>query len=193
MKEFDHLLEITDTLLGPEGCPWDRKQTMKSVRKHVLEEVSELIDAIDMNDNKEIEEELGDLFFNVVFFARLAEKENRFKIEDTLNHISEKLIRRHPHVFETKKEITIDELHSQWNQIKSEEKKERKSPLDGIPKSLPALARAQKMLPHIDHPEPDTAIYTEETLGQELLKLVAAAKRDDLDAELALRKSFPKS
>lgn len=196
MKEFDELVEVVDHLLSEKGCPWDRKQTMKTIRSDVLEEVSELIEAIDLEDNAHIEEELGDLFFNVIFLSRLAEKENRTYMKHALFSIKEKLIRRHPHVFGDEIIETNDDLLARWNQIKLTEKgkENRTSVLDGIPKGLPALSRASKVLkkmqnqnfkdlPSLSH----LHFESEEELGEELAKIVLKAKEQNLDAEHALK------
>lgn len=200
MKEFDDLVEIVDELLGENGCPWDQKQTMKSIRSDVLEEVSELIEAIDLEDNEHIEEELGDLFFNVVFLCRLAEKEKRTQMKTALQNIKDKLIRRHPHVFGDEVIESSDHLLMRWNEIKLTEKgkEKRTSILDGIPKGLPALARAQKVLAKMEtHKfkeaefEPfDFSFDTEDELGIILLRIVSMARIKGLEAEHALKKSL---
>lgn len=200
-KEFDKLIEIIDRLLGPDGCPWDREQTLQSLRSSVLEEVCEVIEAIDLNDNAHIQEELGDLFFNVVFLSKIAEKEQRFSMTEILQELNEKLIRRHPHVFgEGKKIKTVDELYEQWNRIKKAEKgkDQRKSVLDGISKHLPVLARAQKIISKIEkagYPlnfsQKDSAsIQDEDQLGEHLLFMVKKAQEKGLDVEHALRKAL---
>ena len=99
MKEFDRLIEIADALHGPNGCPWDKKQTFQSLRPHVLEEVHELLDSIDEEDFKGMVEELGDILFQILFFAKLGEKSKTFTLEEIITIVSEKLVRRHPHVF----------------------------------------------------------------------------------------------
>lgn len=194
MKEFDELVGVVDRLLGPDGCPWDRKQTMKSIRSDVLEEVCELIEAIDLEDNDHIQEELGDLFFNVVFLSRLAEKEQRTKMEACLHHIAQKLINRHPHVWGDTEINSSDELLSQWEKIKKSEKgkESRTSVLDGIPRGLPALARAQKVIKKSEKEgfkqEVDLMEFrSEEELGEYLLRLVAKAESQGLDPEHALK------
>lgn len=123
MKEFDELKDVIEKLLAPNGCPWDREQTLMTMRKSLLEETKEVIEAIDLNDNEKIEEELGDLFFNVLFMSRLAEKEGRCTIGAILKHIIAKLIRRHPHVFGDAKVETAEDVIKQWNEIKKSEKK----------------------------------------------------------------------
>lgn len=196
MKEFDELVSVVDHLLGENGCPWDKKQTMKTIRSDVLEEVCELIEAIDLEDDHHIEEELGDLFFNVVFLSRLAEKENRTKMEKALNGIKEKLVRRHPHVFGTESIEGVDELITRWDQIKLTEKgkEHRTSVLDGIPKGLPALARTQKVTKKMksakfeDLPKAHNLIFKdEEELGAYLASIVILAEIQGFDAEHALK------
>jgi tetrapyrrole methylase family protein/MazG family protein len=198
MEEINKLLEVTDRLLGPEGCPWDREQTMKSIRPYVLEEVCELIEAIDLEDNSHIKEELGDLFFNVIFLIRLAEKENRFDLKEVIKSITEKLIHRHPHVFGEKKIQTAKDVIKQWDHLKSQEKDKsiRKSIFDGIPKSLPALTRAKKIIKKMKkspYSQISTEIHSlsfanEDELGKLLFSLVAEAEKQGLDSENALRK-----
>ncbi|MBA3958633.1 MAG: MazG family protein [Parachlamydiaceae bacterium] len=197
MNEFQDLIKTTETLLGPNGCPWDREQTMKSTRPCIVEEASELVEAIDSENNQHIQEELGDLFFVVLFLCKLAEKEKRCTLHDVLKDLNDKLIRRHPHVFGDAKKIeTVDELLAQWNEIKKKEKgnQHRKSALDGVPKGLPALARAQKVhkklydanyaVPLKNHSNP---FESEEALGNALWDLVAKAQEMGIDAEHALR------
>jgi MazG family protein len=201
MKEFDELIEIIDRLLAPDGCPWDREQTLQSLRSTVLEEVCEVIEAIDLNENLHIQEELGDLFFNVVFLSKIAEKEQRFPMKAILQELNNKLIRRHPHVFgEGKKIHTTAELYEQWDRIKKGEKGKdiRKGALDGISKNLPALSRAQKVLKKIKKAgyketlshDKNNEITNEDELGRHLLSLVKDAQEKDLDAEHALRKAL---
>jgi len=197
MKEFDELVVVVDHLLSENGCPWDRKQTMKTIRSDVLEEVCELIEAIDLEDNNHIEEELGDLFFNVVFLSRLAEKENRTKMEIALTGIKEKLVRRHPHVFGNESIEGSEQLKTRWDQIKLTEKgkEHRTSVLDGIPKGMPALCRAQKVTKKMqsakfeDLPRISTELKfnSEEELGSYLASIVILAKDQGLDAEHALK------
>lgn len=200
MKEFQTLLDLIDRLLAPDGCPWDRDQTMKSIRSDLIEESCELVDAIDSEDNEHIEEELGDVLFVVAFLCRLAEKEKRCTIQGALREINEKLIRRHPHVFGETKIETQTELLEQWEAIKSKEKGKtlRKSVLDSIPKGLPALARAKKVYKKIQD-KPFSALPTtdnlphfddEAALGKVLFSIVAKAQNQGLEAEHALRQTL---
>ncbi|MCP5506223.1 MAG: MazG family protein [Chlamydiales bacterium] len=192
MREFDELIDIADCLHGPNGCPWDKKQTFQSLRPHVLEEVHELLDAIDDDDAKGMAEELGDLLFQILFFAKLGEKSNRYTLKEIITTVAEKLVRRHPHVFGDAEAKTPDEVVHHWERVKKEEKKHRKSPLEGIPKTLTGLARAQKVISKIlrsnlDLPAKEDKASAEITLGDELLDLVIQAEQKDLDAESALR------
>ena len=190
MKAFDRLFEILDFLLSPEGCPWDREQTLQSLRSTVLEEVHELIEAVDLEDGDKICEELGDLIFNAVFFCRLAEKQGMFKREDALNTIADKLIRRHPHVFGEVEANTAEEAHASWDAAKAKEANGRKSALDGIPKGLPALAKAAKMRKRIRKSEQAALLDdlptgdAEWEFGKKLLSMVDQA--DGVDPEAAL-------
>lgn len=199
MEPFQELLGIIDRLLGPNGCPWDREQTMNSIRSNVIEESSELIDAIDLDDNNHIREELGDLLFVVAFMCKLAEKEKRCNIQEVLQEINAKLIRRHPHVFGDSTVQDSAAVIKQWESIKKQEKQNkahRKSVLDSIPKGLPALARAQKVLNKLkaaEFPLPAAQaapVVDEDTLAQALLSIVMHAQQQGLDAEHALRKSL---
>jgi tetrapyrrole methylase family protein/MazG family protein len=202
MKEFHELVNVIDHLLGPKGCPWDREQTLSSMKTSVMEEVYELLEAIDLNDNGKILEELGDLFFNAIFLCKLGEKEGRFQAEEVLRDLTQKLIRRHPHVFGDVHLETTQEIVSQWEELKKKEKTNahRKSILDGIPKGLPALARAQKTIKRLkraNYPElpPLESIEIgkdEEALGKELLSFAAKAEQFGLDAESALLKILAK-
>ena len=137
-------------LRSPKGCPWDREQDHQSLRWHAVEEVYELLDAIESRDDHELEEELGDLLLQVVFHCQLAKERGAFDFNKVARHITEKLIRRHPHVFGTTKVKNVDEVWANWEKIKRAEKHgtkhARASALDGIPKHLPALLRAEKLV-----------------------------------------------
>jgi uncharacterized protein YabN with tetrapyrrole methylase and pyrophosphatase domain len=196
-SSIETLIAIIEKLLGPEGCPWDREQTMRSIRSSVLEEACEFIEAIDLEDNFLMVEELGDLLFNVIFFCKLGEKEKRFKFQDVLEEICAKLIRRHPHVFGTAQVQNSEEVLQQWEKIKQNEKgkEARKSVFDGIPKQLPALLRAQKIVKKLKISSSEffseanamDTIEDEESLGRVLMRIVALAQQKGLDAEQALR------
>lgn len=129
-------------LRSEEGCPWDREQTFETLRPFVLEEAYEVADAIDRKDWVDLKEELGDLLFLIVFVARIAEEKGLFNLEGVIKGVAEKIIRRHPHVFGQLKVSTPREVEANWDRIKQQE---RGSILDGIPRSLPALLRAQRL------------------------------------------------
>ena len=143
------LLRVMAELRSPTGCPWDREQDHMSLRFHAVEEVYELMDAIEAGDDREMLEELGDLLLHVVFHCQLARERGAFDFEKVARHITEKLIRRHPHVFGDKKLHTSAAVLAQWEKLKHAEKHglrhARPSALDGIPKHLPALLRAEKL------------------------------------------------
>lgn len=147
MREFDRLVEIMRRLRGPHGCPWDRQQDHHSLKRYLLEEVYEAIEAIDDEDYGRLCGELGDVLLQVVFHAQLAAEEGYFDIRDVLTRINDKLVRRHPHVFGDVTVRDADEVLDNWEHIKRGEadNRDRKSVLDGVPRALPALQRAQKI------------------------------------------------
>ena len=139
------IVDIMAKLRAPDGCPWDQKQDHVSLKPFLIEESCEVLDAIDDNNMEELKEELGDVLMNIVFHAQLAKEKNIFNFQDVAQSISEKMIRRHPHVFDESCDLTADEVETQWQKIKAEEKSHRESILEGIPRSMPALARSQKL------------------------------------------------
>ena len=147
---IEDLLSVMARLRSPTGCPWDREQDHKTLRFHAVEEVYELIDAIEAGDDEEMLEELGDLLLQVVFHCQLARERQSFNFEQVTRNLVEKLIRRHPHVFGDQKAKSVDEVWAQWEKIKRAEKKgtihHRPSALDGIPRHLPALMRVEKLV-----------------------------------------------
>jgi len=194
---LDKLLEVMARLRAPDGCPWDREQNHMTLRHHAVEEVYELMDAIEAGDDKEMVEELGDLLLQVVFHAQMARERGAFDFEQVAAQIAEKLIRRHPHVFGEAEAKTVDAVWAQWEQIKKAEKAgtehERPSALDGIPKHLPALQRAEKLakkarkaglaLELSANPHP----CSKEDVGARLFDLAAAAQACGWSAEELLR------
>jgi tetrapyrrole methylase family protein/MazG family protein len=147
---IEDLLQVMARLRSPTGCPWDREQSHMTLRRHAIEEVYELIDAIENRDDHEMAEELGDLLLQVVFHSQLARERGAFDFEKVTRHLVDKLIRRHPHVFGTTKVKDVDEVWANWEKIKKAEKHgtrhARPSALDGIPKHLPALLRVEKLM-----------------------------------------------
>jgi len=193
---IDQLLQVMATLRSPTGCPWDREQTHRTLRYHAVEEVYELMDAIEADDDHEMVEELGDLLLQVVFHAQLARERGAFDFDRICLSIVEKLIRRHPHVFGDSDARTVDAVWAQWEQIKKAEKHgtrhHRESALDGIPKHLPALLRAEKL---VKKARKAKVLSDSERrrrpnrgkMGRELFALAEAAQRAGWSAEELLR------
>ena len=190
------LLAVMAKLRSPEGCPWDREQNHLTLRTHAVEEVYELMDAIEAGDDHEMAEELGDLLLQVVFHCQLARERGAFDFEQVARRITDKLIRRHPHVFGDVKVRNVDEVWANWEQIKQAEKHgtkhARPSALDGIPKHLPALARAEKLVKKarkaalLATAKP-AAGNTRRKLAEKLFELAASAQARGWSAEELLR------
>jgi MazG family protein len=213
---LDSLLDIMQALRAPNGCPWDAKQTPESLTSFILEEACELIDAIEEGSTELILDELGDLLLQVVFQAQIFNEQQQFDFHDVVAGISEKLVRRHPHVFDRgEPQVHVSELDKQWDAIKRSESTHNKSCLaDHLPNKLPALQRAQKLVAKTCQAGRQTELpgayqkllrqmigtkaghescpLDEETLGQILFQLVRFAYDANLDAEAALRKTTKK-
>jgi len=208
------LLEIMASLRTPNtGCPWDLKQTFETIAPYTIEEAYEVADAITRKDMDGLKDELGDLLLQVVFHARMAEESGLFAFPDVVLAITEKLIRRHPHVFGARRDLTPEEVKGLWEKIKSDERRQKSSDadgaLDGVPVSLPALTRAEKIQKRaaqvgFDWPDTDGVIdkireeiselkaaatpdEKAEEFGDLLFSLVNYARRENIDAETALR------
>jgi tetrapyrrole methylase family protein / MazG family protein len=147
LNSLSRLIEITNTLMGDDGCPWDKVQTRESLKPYLLEETYEVLDALDTNDPKKIKDELGDLLYQILFHSKISSLKGEFDFQDVINNLSEKMVRRHPHVFKEVKINTPDQVVKQWEEIKKTEKGQgsQKSILDNIPKNLPSLMKAQKL------------------------------------------------
>ena len=143
LKEFERLLNIMDELR--EKCPWDMKQTIKSIRHLTIEEIYELSDAIMNNDMEEIKKELGDVLLHIVFYSRIASETNEFDIKDVMASLCEKLIRRHPHIYGDVKVTSEEDVKRNWEKIKQTEGKKKTSVLSGVPKSMPSLIKATRI------------------------------------------------
>lgn len=143
-EAFTAVIELVKTLRAPNGCPWDRKQTLESITPYILEECHELLDALARGDEQGICEESGDLFFQIAFLAQIESEAGRFGIQEILEHVHTKMVLRHPHVFGDTVANDVETVLTNWEKIKAAEKdkQERNSILDGVPASLPALARA---------------------------------------------------
>jgi len=145
-SRFDRLVKIMHRLRGPGGCPWDAEQSHESLKRYLLEEAYEVIEAIDAKDPSHLKEELGDLLLQPVFHAAIAEEHGEFTMDDVLDALNEKLVRRHPHVFAEEVIETSEAQVANWEKIKQGEKgAERKTALSGVPPALPALMQAQKI------------------------------------------------
>ena len=146
-KKFEKLVSIVNTLMGENGCPWDKVQTRESLKPYLVEEAYETLEALDEGHPEKIKEELGDLLYQILFHAKISELKNEFDIGDVIKSISEKMVRRHPHVFQEGELHTPEQVVHQWEEIKKKEKinATNHSILDNIPKELPSLLRAQKL------------------------------------------------
>jgi MazG family protein len=148
---FQHLVEIMRTLRSEHGCAWDRQQTLKTLRPFVLQETYELLDALDRGDHDALKQELGDFLFEAVFLAQICAEEGRFTIADSIQAIADKLIRRHPHIFdaEGKASLTPRQVKQQWEEIKARERTDagegEKTLLSGVPRAMPSLLRAYEL------------------------------------------------
>jgi tetrapyrrole methylase family protein/MazG family protein len=145
-RSFDELVQLMTTLRGPNGCPWDRKQTLASLKPFIIEESYEVVDAIDRDDRLDLCEELGDFLLQAVFIAEITREEGSFDIDDSVTAIYEKLVRRHPHVFGDVEARDAEQVLVNWEKLKNEERKaENKSVLAGVPQTLPALLKAARL------------------------------------------------
>ena len=189
---INDLLKVMARLRSPTGCPWDREQSHMTLRRHAIEEVYELIDAIEAGDDHEMAEELGDLLLQVVFHCQLARERGAFDFEEVCRVLVNKLIRRHPHVFGKTRVRNVDEVWANWEKIKRAEKHgtkhARHSAFDGIPKHLPALLRAEKLVKKarkvnlLEERAPDGKI-SRTRLGGKLFELAAFAQARGWSAE----------
>lgn len=211
---IERLIEIIDILRSENGCQWDREQTHETLKRNMLEEAYEAVDAINEKSNKHLQEELGDVLLQVVLHAQIAKEEQAFNIEDVAKSISDKLVHRHPHVFGNVKVNSTEEILDNWEKLKKEEKPHRTSLMDGISKSQSALMSAQKISKKavkVGFEWPDeTSLYDcvmseirefkeaqtpenkEEELGDILFAIVNLARWNNIDAEQALLKSNKK-
>ncbi|MFF2387467.1 YabN family protein [Agromyces sp. NPDC058104] len=201
---LDELVATVALLRAPGGCPWDADQTHESLVQYLVEECWELIDAIEAGDRAEMLEELGDVLYQVLFHADIAAHtgDERFDIDDVARHMTAKMVSRHPHVFGDREAETADDVVAFWEDLKADEKPHRTSVLDGVPRGMPALALARKVLakaekagvtaqdapwPAVSDAAAATSPATEQELGRQLFELVASAREQGLDAERALR------
>jgi len=189
LGSFQTLVDIVARLRAPGGCPWDREQTHDSLKRHLLEESYEVIEAIDQGDPGILSEELGDLLVQIAFHADIAREAGDFQLEEVLHKINSKLVRRHPHVFSDGQAKDAREVEQNWEQIKAEERKEKgenKSPVQGIPADLPALAYAQLMQDRVGKAgfEWDDISGVLDKLVEEVAEFKAAATPEEKEHEL---------
>jgi tetrapyrrole methylase family protein/MazG family protein len=149
-QSFGELIAVMDRLRGEGGCPWDREQTHESLKSFLLEETYELMEAIERGEPLDMQEELGDLLYQILFHCRIASEKRKFTMEDVLSRLKEKLVRRHPHVFSDKVLTDTGEVLRHWGEIKAKESRDKnpaqpRSSLEGVPRTMPALARAQRV------------------------------------------------
>jgi XTP/dITP diphosphohydrolase len=195
-SELQRLVEVMDRLRSPGGCPWDAEQTHESLIKYLLEESYEFIDSVDAKDREGMREELGDVLLQVYFHSRIAEDHptDPFSIEDVARAIADKLIRRHPHVFDGLQVSGNQEIIENWEEIKAKEKG-RTSALDGVALAQPALPLVEKLLYRAEKYKVEVVLpkyqsdkpATEESVGEALASIIAWARDNDIDPENALR------
>ncbi len=192
---IEQLVWLMAKLRAPEGCPWDREQDHMTLRLHAIEEVYELVDSIEAGDDHEMVEELGDLLLQVVFHAQLGKERDVFDFDRVCRTLVDKLLRRHPHVFGNLKADGVDEVLANWETIKRAEKQgtkhERPSALDGIPRHLPALLRAEKVVKKARKAglleKPSKSKLNKADLAKQLFELASAAQAAGVSAEALLR------
>ena len=217
-EKFERLVQIMARLRGPGGCPWDREQNFDTIKPYTLEETYEVLDAIDKRDWAGLAEELGDFILQAVFYAQMASEEGKFTIDDSIDAINEKLVRRHPHVFAGSAANTAGEVKRRWDEIKAEEKKRKgqahQGLLDGVPRHQPSVAECQQITAKaaqvgfdwenadqvmdkiqeelrelIEARESNSPGEIEHEFGDVLASIVNLARFLDIDAEQALRKA----
>ena len=208
---FERLVEIIDILRSENGCQWDREQTHDTLKRNMIEEAYEAVDAINDNDMKHLQEELGDVLLQVVLHSQIAKEEKAFNIEDVSKTLSDKLVHRHPHVFGDTKVSSTDDIIDNWEKLKKEEKPHRTSVMDGISKAQSALMSAQKISKKAvkvgfewpneeelyscvqseikEFSEAKTPEEKEDELGDILFAVVNLARWNKIDAEQALLKA----
>jgi len=210
LSKFDSLVEIIARLRAPDGCPWDREQTHQTLRANLLSECYEALDALDEGDSARLCEELGDILLQIMLHSQIAKDDKEFEISDVVKGISEKIVRRHPHVFGSGKVKDAAEVAHNWEELKKEERAENVSMLESVPRWMPALAYADEIQRRvaragfdwedidgvIDKLAEEVAEFKESTgkeraeeFGDVLFTLVNIARRMDVDSEVALREA----
>ena len=185
-SNIEKLKNIVAKLRAPNGCPWDIKQTPKSIAPHIIEEAYELVDAIESDEDNRIIDELSDQLLHVVMISQMMSEKKRFTFEDIVNHCCEKMIRRHPHIFSNKSASTIDEVNNLWEEIKTKESNGSKHIMASIPNGFPALLHAhkiQKKAAALGFDWPDVS-GTKEKLIEECQELLAAKTTTNINEEI---------
>lgn len=192
-KNFYELCEIIEKLRAPDGCPWDREQTHRTLSKHLLEEVYEAFDAIEEGDSQKIADELGDVLLQIVMHAQIGKEEGTFDINDVTDVVSRKMIERHPHVFGEVKAETSDEVLDNWEEIKKQQRGQKSvhEAMEGVTRSLPALYRCGKIIDKAAKAQlfefkNEKKSIDEAAIGEMLFDVCALARQNGIDAELAL-------
>jgi tetrapyrrole methylase family protein/MazG family protein len=189
-KRFEDLVALMTRLRAPGGCPWDREQTLETLKPFVIEEAYEVVDAIDRKDDAGLVEEIGDFLLEAVFLAEIAREEGRFTIEDSITAIHDKLVRRHPHVFGEVKADTAEQVVTNWEKLKSAERREEnKGLLSGVPQSLPSLLKASRLTEKaarvgFDWEKIDDIFAKIDEEVHELREAIAADDRDAVEEEM---------
>ncbi len=187
---FQDLVDIVSTLRGPNGCPWDKKQTHQSLKPFLLEEAYEVLEVLDNAEPAKLREELGDLLFQVLLHAQLAKEADNFSIEDVIQTVAEKMTRRHPHVFGDAQLNTPQEVLANWEQIKQAERGcSKTSALDGVPHQLPSLIRAHRLQERaarlgFDHPSLEAAFNKVQEEIKEFEDAFRGGKTEEMEEEL---------
>jgi tetrapyrrole methylase family protein / MazG family protein len=193
MHTFDDLLKLVDILLGPNGCPWDKEQTIFSLQKHLLEETHEVIETIDTKDFDHMKEELGDLLYALVFIAKLSQKEGHFTMEEVVDDLYKKYVNRHPHIFGDQKLKTSDEVIDKWEKIKLKEKVNGKK-TSTFPPTMPLLLKAHKIVKKIAKKNQDVNFQVsekdnlEEKAAKKILNVIVEAENQEINVEDGLRR-----
>ncbi|MGH9778813.1 MAG: nucleoside triphosphate pyrophosphohydrolase [Candidatus Acidiferrales bacterium] len=213
-RSFEEVVQLMARLRAPDGCPWDREQTHRSLRTYLLEESYEVLDAIERDDAEALKDELGDLLLQVIFHAQMAQEQGRFGIDEVLTGLHEKLVRRHPHVFGEGKAETAQQVVHNWEALKAAERNNRSSALEGVSEHVPALLEAYQLTRKaaqvgFDWEKPEDVLAkldeevgevrkelaagetgrVEEELGDLLFVVVNLARKLKVDPEVALRRA----
>jgi len=197
-KYFSKVVELVTFLRSKEGCPWDQEQTLHSLAPIILEEVYEVVEALEQNDLDALKEELGDLLWDLIFIAEIASGQGKFSITDVCQDLAQKIVRRHPHIWGSKKTRNMDEIGELYDVVKKNDYRgKRTSPFDGIVKHQPALTRALKVVKKAQkakvslHESPEVEIlvqgFDQEMWGALLFQLTIQARNQKIDLESALR------